>query len=202
MATLSVSNSDIKVANAALNELGINPITSFTDGNKTARTINMAFADVVEEALSLYPWRFARATRIIQRLSKTPPPEWEGVFGMPTEAVALQKVWVDDGDTKFDTNADGILVNVGASSSAVVKADITIYMTADKWPGFFRRGFIFYLASALAMPLTQDENLAVAMEKKAMARIAVAKSRESQARTAPRIDTKTFIRQRRTGGRG
>jgi hypothetical protein len=201
MSTLEVSNSTIKIANAALNEIGIEPITSFLDGSKKARTINAMFADVLEEALVMYPWRFARATIILQRLSATPPPEWEGVYALPKSALIIQKVYVNGSEAPFDRNRDGVLVHVSEGSAEIVKADVTNYIAPDQWPSYFRRAFVFWLASAICMPLTQDEQLKQYLTSEAVARTKLAQSRESQSRTPPRIDTKMFIRNRRSGRR-
>jgi len=201
VAPLSNSDSAIKVSNAALNVLGLTPISSFLDNNLKARTLNVMYADAIEEALSVFPWRFNRAQAVLARLADNPPANWEGIYAKPSGALIVHKVMIDDSDAQFDVFENGIAVNVSSTSTAVVKAEYGTYQTPDKWPGYFRLAAIWHLASQIAMPITQDERTAENAMRVALSKIALARSRDAQGRTPSKVDTSLFIRAKRGGRR-
>lgn len=195
---LSVSNNSIKVMNAALTELGIEPISAFTDNSIAARTGNTTFADVVEEVLSLYPWRFARDVQTLQADAQaTPPAGWESMWPLPDAALVVHSVHADDVRQEFDVFGRNVALNVDPDGAAVVKAEVTIYVDPSLWPGYFRRAFIVHFASTMAMPLTQDESMMERLRMSAARQLAVAKTRDAQGRTPTRIDASLLIRRRR-----
>lgn len=199
--SLSTSQSDIKVFNAALAEIGVPKISSFTQNSIASRTGNAAYADILEEALSAYPWRFARAQIKLTRLDEDAPAPWVAVYALPREALVVHSVREGRQLTQFDVFGRSVAVMTPHASLDQVDAEITQLVKPDNWPGYFRRPFIVYLAASITMPITQDERLAGLMAQKAQAMFAMAKSRDAQGRTPSRIDTKAFIRQRRSSGR-
>ena len=85
-----------------------------------------------------------------------------------------------------------------ANSSSTVTAEYTNTIGADGWPGYFRRAFVLSLAAAISMPITQDEGTSAALAKEAEMMMLKARSRDAQGRTPSRLDTKLFIKARRT----
>ena len=195
---LSVSNSSIKVMNAALAQIGVPEISSFTENTLAAKTGNRLFADILEHELSAYPWRFARDRVALSRLTDTPPPPWTGLYQLPNSALVLHTIYVDDYIDSFDRFGYKIAVNVDSNSTSTVTAEYTNTISAGSWPGYFRRSFIMSLAAAVAMPITQDEQMSLALQKESEIMMARAKSRDAQGRTPSRLDTKLFIKARRT----
>lgn len=200
-APLSVSNSNIKVANAALAEIGVGGISSFSQNSLAARTANALYADAVEYVLGSYPWRFARDRVQLVRLSETPPPPWSGLYRLPTEALAVHSVLEGEQRTVFDVFGRKIAVMVPGDAPTEVWAEITNTVGPDQWPGYFRRAFITYLAGVFSMPITQDEKITILKKEEAATMLARAQSRDAQGRTPSRINTKGFIHARRSGGR-
>jgi len=198
---LSSSNSSIKVMNAALAELGISPITTFLDNSIAARTGNALFNDILEEALSSYPWRFARDRITLAALPGDAPAPWNGMFALPTSALAVHSIWEDDQKAAFDVYGRKVALMAAFDTSAVIKADVTITVDPSLWPGYFRRAFILKLAAAICMPITQDERTAGFALQRGERSMMQARSRDAQGRTPSRIDTKGFIRARRGGRR-
>lgn len=195
---LSVSNSSLKVMNAALAQIGVPDIASFTENTLAAKTGNRLFADILEDELSAYPWRFARDRVTLTRLNETAPSPWTGLYQLPTSAIALSTIYVDDSVAPFDRFGFKIAVNVDANSSSTVTAEYTNTVGADGWPGYFRRAFVLSLAAAISMPITQDEQTSAALAKEAEMMMLKARSRDAQGRTPSRLNTKLFIKARRT----
>lgn len=201
VAPLSVSNSSIKVMNAALNELGIKPITAFTDNTLSARTGNVMFSDVLEEVLAGYPWRFARGQVQINRVPETAPKPWQTVWALPASALNVRQVFQDDYPIAFDVFGRKVALDVPETTTSTIRAEVTLSVSPDAWPGYFRRAFIQHLAAALCMPLTQDERFSLQLREYAREAMLKAQSRDAQARTPSRLDVGTFRRVRRARSR-
>ena len=151
---LSPSNSSLKVMNAALAQIGVPAISSFTENTLAARVGNLIYSDVLENSLAEYPWRFARDRVQIYQSGHVAPKPWTHVYTIPAAAIV--------------------------------------------WPGYFRRAFTMELAASLAIPITQDAQTAGGFKQVADGMMLRARSGDSQGRTPSRLDTKLFIRARRT----
>lgn len=198
-APLSVSNSKIKVMNAALAELGVNPITTFLDNSIAARTGNALFDDILEAALSEYPWRFARDRVQLTQVAIAAPPPWQSLWQLSNTALAVHAIYENDQQVLFDRFGTKIATMTVTTAPVQVWAEITASVSPDQWAGYFRRAFILHLAAALAMPITQSEQVEQRLIGLAREAMALAKSRDAQGRSPSRIDAKMFIRARRRG---
>ncbi len=205
MSFLSASDSNTKIMNAALALIGANAITSFLDDSLEARTGNALFEDTLENALSMYPWRFAQRTVLLSRLSETPHDPWEGFYQIPGGMRVVRRVLVGTStvhsDAEFDVFERRVAVKVASTSTELVYAVGTYMVDPGQWPGYFRLPFIQFLASVICVPITQDEDRADMLQRDAQNGFARGASRDSQGRTPQRLDTKSFIRARRSGGR-
>jgi len=198
---LGVSDTDIKVFNAALAYLGIPEVESFVEGSATAATGNRLYSDALEEILAMYPWRFTMERGDLVRTADTPPEPWEGMYQLPSTAKNVRAVQIDGFNAKFDVYGRLVAVMVQDTSTATVSADYSVMVTPSQWPGYFRQAFVLHLAARLAMPLTMDFDFAAQLDQRAQYQLAKAKNMDAQGRTQSKIDTKAFIRARR-GGRG
>lgn len=196
---LSVSDSTIKIANAALAEIGIREIPDFNASSTAARTMNTSFEDTLEVALTLYPWRFARARRTLVRTNTGPYPPYEGHYQIPADALAIHAVWQGDQKIVWERFEDEVVTFITAAETDEVTAEVTVSATPEKWPGYFRKAFIVFLAASVCMSLTKDEKLTMVLEQKAQRLMRVGQSRDAQGGTPKRLDTKMFIRKRRAG---
>jgi len=195
---LSVSNSSLKVMNSALAQIGVEEISSFSDTTQQAKVGNRLFADILESALASYPWRFARDRVTLVRNVTVAPKPWTGCYTIPSSTVTLLTVYEDDHICSFDRFGPNIVVNADASSTSVFSAEITASVNADQWSGAFRRAFVMLLAASIAMPITQDEQTAGFLNQEAERMMLRARSRDAQGRTPSRLDTKLFVKARRT----
>lgn len=196
---LASSQGNVSVYNAALAELGVEPITSFLDDSLAARTGNLLYMNTLESALADYPWRFARDRQPMVQLDDETPPPWQSSWALPDTALAVNAVYDNGMPTSFDRFVGRIVTNIAPSTTIVPWAEITISVAPDRWGSHFRLGFIFMVAAVVCMPITQDASLAQAMQQLSGVLIARAKSHDAQGRTSSKLDTKMFIRQRRAG---
>jgi len=196
---LAASTSTVTVANAALAELGIKPISNFDETSLAARTLNTNFTNILEEVLGSYPWRFTRQRAELTRLVDPAPAPYESLYQIPAGTLNVITVYEGEQKVLFERFEDRIATFTPESSTDTVEAEISATVGPDQWPAYFRRAFILTLAGALAMPLTQDERTAAYFQSEGEKKILRAQSRDAQGRTPSRIDTKLFIRRRRAG---
>ena len=119
---------------------------------------------------------------------------------MPTAAKNLRNVFVDGFKTKFDVYGRLVAVMVQESSPSTVSAVYSRMVNPSEWTGYFREAFIMRLAARLSLPLTMDFDLASQYDQRSQIMMRQAKSIDAQGRTQSKLDTKAFIRARRTGG--
>lgn len=199
-APLSVSDSIIKLYNAALAEIGVPKIGNLLENSLAARTGNTTLSDTLEAAMSSYPWRFARSQVRLTNVTGTAPAPWESMWALPTEALVTHSVWQGRQKVVFDIFERNVVIMAAADTPDDIEAEVTIYKGPDSWPGYFRRAMILQIAADVAMALTQDQKTADRLEAKASRAMMFARSRDAQGRTPSRIDTKGFIRARRSRG--
>lgn len=198
---LSISDSDVKVYNAALALLGVRPVGSLLEQSIAGRTGNTLYLDTLEDALS-YPWRFAVKTLPVQKLEEAPQTDWDAYYAIPNEMIALRTVWAGDRRVAFDVFEQKIALRGIEVGTEQVRAEGSCIVGPTGWPGYFRAAFITHLAAVVAMPITQDERLASFWAQQAETKMLRAKSIDAQGRTPQRLDTRAFIRaRRRVGGR-
>jgi hypothetical protein len=192
---LAISQSNIKVYNAALSELGVPPVASFLEQSHPARVGNEVYANALEAEIAAYPWRFARTQVELAALPGPAPEPWGAAFALPDSALNVHVVYQGGVKVPFDVFGRTVLTRDIYSEPA--KADISQMVAPDVWAAYFRRAFILKLAAAVAMSITMDDRLALLLEQKAERAMAYAKSRDAQGRSPSRVDTKAFIRARR-----
>jgi hypothetical protein len=203
---LSKSDTKIKVANSALQEIGVGTIASFVDNTHKARVMNDRFEDILDEALGTYPWRWCRRQVEGQKLADTPPAGYVAVYGIPPEVIDVRSVKADA--TRKDTmlwarfeNKVAIESHYTSEAPNSVIIEGTVSIGPANWPGYFRTAFITYLAGRVCKAITQDEGLANSLLQEGISKLKLGQSRDAQNRSTPRIDTGLFVRQRRSGGR-
>lgn len=196
---IGTSESVLKVANAALIELGIAPLDSLSGNTITHRTIDAVYGDEVEGQIESYPWRFARERVTLRRADGEVPEPWGAAYLVPMNALSIITLWENGFNVRFERMGQELFTE-GQGSTAVAQAEITVAAHPDKWSATFRKAMIISLAARLAMPLTQDEALALFLEQKAARAMLKAKTRDAQGRSPTRLDTGLFRRRRLAGG--
>lgn len=198
MALLESSISTIKIVNAALAELGLEPVDALGGTDIVARTVDGLLADTVEAAFADYPWRFAREMVALVPAALPAGTPWAAAYDVPDSAMGIVSVFSGGKRVTFDRIGQ---VLVSDQILADPCAEITRATGPDRWPAQFRTAMVYALAARFAMPLTEDEQLAELLDRKAQRAFALAKSREAQARTPTRIWT-GLLKGGRRGWRG
>lgn len=196
---LSRSWSHLQVANAALAELGVRSIENFEENSHAARTINLLYGDTLSHAIGSYPWRFARVFEEMHVDPNPADPPYTTAFQIDPLWLQIQSVWENDTKIRWDRIGNRIQCkNVyDPANLPVFRAEVTRIPEPEKWPDYFRRSFVIVLAGAIAMPMLQDANFSAGKKQEGELMMRQARSRDSQGRTPPKVQTQHFIWQRR-----
>ncbi len=105
--------SQVSIANKALQKIGEQFITSFTDDSVPARAVNRVYEDVVRGMLRAHPWNFAVKRVALPADVATPVWEFEAQYTLPSDFLRMVAVELNPDytieDGKILTNEDAPL---------------------------------------------------------------------------------------------
>ena len=155
------------IVNWALIDLG-HP-ASFTDdaNDQLGGIVDLVWPRVVERTFGLHDWTFCRRTTKLVRLDETPQTGWKHAFTLPGDRIGDPLKLLPDPRREaplrdFQIEGDEVHANV-----AEIWARCRVNVDPRYWDPAFRAAFVTALASALAVPLMQDEDTAATLHAKA-----------------------------------
>lgn len=205
------------IFNAALNKLPVQTVTSDTEVSVAAETLSRLWDDTRKELLRQKNWSFATVIQELNVSSVTPPSEWVYAYVYPPKAVEVFKVYNsvfiaspllrDDVFTNplfqpitdvknylkfgepfrklFDPATNALYLASNCQSASVEY----VYDVPDPsiWDASFVEVMTWLLASKAAMPLTGDQNLALAMATGYTNALSIAKKQDANENTPERF---------------
>jgi len=153
--------SKVSICNQALVRIGVDTITSLTETSEQARLCNAIFDQSLDYLVQLFPWSFALVRASLAESTSEPLYEWSHAYQLPTDPFCLRIVSVEE-DVAYRKEGRMIYTNNESLNIKYIKkiSDINELSSA------FMEAMVFYVASQLALPLTQNATLANAMEMK------------------------------------
>jgi len=193
-----MSLTDVEVCSSALAMIGANPISSLTDGNAEAKICAAIYEITVQDAISTYRWRFASGQELLNRLTDEPiAGRWDSAYQKPPELLTVSAVRAGGATIPYEIMGDNIYSHTGSETE--VFAEGTYRVNEDKWPPYFTRLIELRLASKLAQSLAERTDLANSMDAQAMRQASVARTADSQSRTARQLNMSRFTARRFRG---
>lgn len=127
-----MATSVVEIINIALNELGVDTITSLTDDNESARTANLRWPIVRDAVLRAHPWNCCMTQAELAADSTDPAWKWDAQYTMPSNCLRLCEVASSAGIifTDYEVQGRKILTNEAAPiyiSYVKREEDPTIY---------------------------------------------------------------------------
>lgn len=171
------------ICNAALRRLGATPITSLTEGSKSANSIRDFYEETRDELLRSHPWNYARSRQKLAQLATAPAFGFDYAYGLPSDW--MRTVGVHDNDGGFGTieyseeiqGGQGVIL---ASSSEVYLSYVALITDPNRMPADVRKALSRLLAAAAAIDLTKSNTIREACEEEAKALVRRAKSADAQ----------------------
>jgi hypothetical protein len=159
--------SDIDIASQALGLIRANTISSFDDGSNEADICSLFYENFARDILTRYPWTFATKKARLSRNSTSPLNEYRYAHVFPSECEKLWALFPDDEVgvkpiKEFDIQApDG--TRMIFSDYEDLWADYTVYTDESNWPPYFIHFAIHAFADLIAMPITDQPEIAERM---------------------------------------
>tara|TARA_R110002167_G_scaffold43800_2_gene132163 strand:+ start:2794 stop:3378 length:585 start_codon:yes stop_codon:yes gene_type:complete len=194
---MAITAIDVTIASRALNLIGANQISSFTEGSTEANVANNLYDAIVEGSLTLTRWRFASGQQQLSRLDAVPTSRWDAAYQMPTSPpiLLLHGVTVLSKPITYDRYEDKIYTNTSVDD--LVIADYSYRPDSQYWPAYFSKALMYELASVFASSITRKGDLAAHWATEAQREYTRAKWADSSSQTARRLRTSTLTAIRR-----
>ncbi|OCC01841.1 hypothetical protein BA190_26885 [Labrys sp. WJW] len=158
---------DIMIANNALAVFAGGAIMAFDEDTDLAAKVNATYVDTIESCLAAHPWTFALKTASLQQLTADPQNDYRYAFQLPGDRIGLPIAILPSlrgRDRLRDFAIEGDRL---CADRAPLWAGYRCRPAVTAWPAAFRQFATRALAAALAMPVSQDANLAAALDQDA-----------------------------------
>ena len=189
-----LSETRFDICNKALVLVGANIITSFEEATTESTVAGQLYESTLEAMLTRVRWRFAAKQIQLSYQSVAPLGRFKSAYAMPSDALLIHTITVNDNVIAYDRYGDKLLADTGSSDTLI--CDYTFQPSEAEFPPYFKQCMVFELASLFAGSIARNDNLSTLYQQRAIAQIAIAKSTDSQAQTTKRMDVNR-IRNRR-----
>tara|TARA_R100000458_G_scaffold22965_1_gene20537 strand:+ start:7269 stop:7853 length:585 start_codon:yes stop_codon:yes gene_type:complete len=103
--------SDVAICNTALNRLGANTITSFTENSKEARLCNAEYEGIRDQVLRSHPWNCALRRATLAQESDTPSFGYAYQYILPTDPYCLRVLQMETEVEQFKVEGRKLLTD-------------------------------------------------------------------------------------------
>lgn len=170
--------SDTDIGNMALSRLGTRAtIADLAENSTEARQLNLWYATVRDELQSLVDWNFNRVSQALAA-SGTPPARWASSYAYPSDCLRMRRLDFGGASWVAGMPAAGFeIASNGSETFLYCNEDqvSAIYAQRVTDPARFTPGFILAfvdcLAASVAHAITQKEDLAERLARRAQERI-------------------------------
>ena len=183
----------IDIASNALQLIGDEPISSFTDPGAGAQVAGNIYEETYRQVLSEHPWTFALKEQKLNLLSQQPDDltNYENAFQIPGEVI---RIWA-----MFPQSNYTIVGDLVYSNENELLARYVYQVEETALPPHFTKALEYKLASEFSISITESVNRAEVFESKYRIYIAQARSVDSQQKPQVPIVDSPFVDVRRSG---
>ncbi len=178
-------SSQIDIVNAALLELGEQPLTSLDDDAEAAVVASTIYDQVKQDLLSKAPWRFAMKKADLSLDTATPLNEWASQFTAPTDLVRLVRVYPDQA---YDVYGGKVY-----ASSTELAADYVAEVDESLFPPYFTRLLVLELAARMSKSISGSESAKETLTRERQYQFAAALSADAQQQPNRPIRSRPYL---------
>jgi hypothetical protein len=155
---------DIEIVNLAVTDCGCNPIASLTDGSNEARICAAKYTAVRDAVLESREWTFAKWRFVPSKDPVAPAWGYANQFIIPSNVLIIPRIYTDTVGTLVDDWVrEGFRI---LTDESIIYAEAIVRVgEGDISPGCVRV-IAALLASEIAIPLTENRQLAADMDNK------------------------------------
>lgn len=155
------------IINRALARIGAAPLVSIESDDDETRQALAIYDDLIDAALDLWDWSWARRTHALDKLSAAPF-GFAAAFRFPAEAVSAPIALYTRDDARSDPLRDfRVEGRTVAADAEALWGTFSCRIAPAEWPAGFRLAFTVWLAASLAVPITHDADLAARLMQEA-----------------------------------
>ncbi len=179
------NDADIKICAAALQLIGADEITSFTDENREARVCAAIYDNLKKNTLQEHNWRFSIRQEALSKLSATPLFEFKYAYQLPTDFLRFigkqnPEIKHQIFENKIYTDADSLFINMQYDVSA------------QYFPAYFTHLLTLKLCSLLSISLLEDVNKSKIFLEAIATQNIMARNIDSQNNTISALNNNVF----------
>jgi len=140
----------VSLANSSLLKVGASRINSFDDNKTEAVVVKEFYERSYRNLLAMYPWSWAMKTESLAQMLDKPGQEYQYAYKLPIDYVWIQRTFPNSNykivGTELHTNEPSISIKY---TYRAPEEDMSI---------MFEQAFMYYLASQICIPLTENVN--------------------------------------------
>lgn len=171
-----IVQTNLEVANSALYDINVDPLTSFEDPSKAARVIKTKFQGVLDEVMSTNPWNCNREIILMNYAQVDELFGWKYAYTIPNDCLYVRAVAPLNSlsaltpetlkrftEYSMSQSTSSLYMKKGQEIYANEPYMLLVYSKSIKdcslLPSYITKAIIKCLASEIAYPLTQDRQI-------------------------------------------
>lgn len=166
----------IDICNSALDKLGAESISSFSDGTKAANLCARNYDKLRRKLLRSHWWNFAIVRETWSADSNTPAWGYDTQFVVPD--TCLRFLTIENFTLPYSIENGKLMTSYSGSDINVLYVED--YDDVNGMPTDFQEGLAYLLASEIAYPLLQSQNVSTLMYEKFKEEISGVRTIDSQ----------------------
>jgi hypothetical protein len=158
---MAAGDSALSICSDSLLMLGANPITSFNEGTDSANICDRLYADIRDQALTIYPWSFSFKKVKLSRLITTPTTEYKYEYQLPGDRIAPpRRVFASSSPGAPTVNTYRIQQDKLLTDLEEVWIDYQYSVGEFEMPVYFVQLLKYLMAWHLSLPITDQADKA------------------------------------------
>ncbi len=182
---MAKNDADLDMVNQALSKIGEIEIDSFGDESREARHANRTYETDRNAYLQSRVWKFATGQAILAKLEDTPLFGYQSAFQLPPDLLRLDKI-----------NEQAIRYEIRGTKLFCEATEVIIeglfQIGAENYPDYFKKAFIYLLASDYATSIVEDENKSKIFDGKFVRENIIARQTDSMQQSPRRISAQAY----------
>lgn len=178
--------SKVQICNNALNKIGADPITTFTDNSKEARACNLVYNPLRQELLRAHPWKFSMKRQVLVASATAPDFEYAYQYPLPADCLRPLSLY----GTNLDYKVEG--KNILTDESVVNLIYVSDVEDTTQFDNSFVDTLITRIAAELAYPIANSSAVADVLYRQYELKIKNAKRWDSQQGTPNELESDTW----------
>lgn len=185
---MAFNDTDINICSRALNAIGAESITSFTEGSTEAKVANQKYQTSKLKLLSIYPWSFNKSEVYIAKLQKNDLAKYQFFYEKPNDFLVARTLKENDRVVEY-CFACGKINTDATEPSLVYSANCDEF----DMPPYFVSLLIDLCARDFLIPVTGKNDDYGIFDKIYQSALAEAKSVDAMSKTPSRINSDLLI---------